>query len=414
MALSLHRYTNRLPNPNYPLFQLLKHRTRVEREKSMLIYIAPENGNRLPENVLIEILTWLPVKEVLQYKSVCKSWYSILSSPQFISKHLKNNRHRYIDNCLLALFPVTSAESNLCELLIDETPRVLEDKVLYGIPEYGAYICGPCDGLYYLCAYSYRALWNPSINEVRTLPPIIITHQSPTLPIYAFWDWYNFGVDPVTGDYKVVVIYDYIDDNEVRYPLSVFVYSLRTDSWKYCGDLAHRYDLVNNKCYFLVNGCCFWLSNNFDSPELIISFDMTSDSFQELPIPNYQRPASNCLGMYEESIAFFSVHEGDGILFIWTLNHGMWTKKFTIGSIPDNCIPIGHWNYNKVFLQQFEGRRLVLCDPNTLEIKDLGYNGPGRCMGLFCYMESLLSIKDNMNKCREDEQEQVETDITQV
>ncbi|XP_074308498.1 putative F-box protein At3g52320 isoform X2 [Silene latifolia] len=228
MALSLHRYTNRLPNPNYPLFQLLKHRTRVEREKSMLIYIAPENGNRLPENVLIEILTWLPVKEVLQYKSVCKSWYSILSSPQFISKHLKNNRHRYIDNCLLALFPVTSAESNLCELLIDETPRVLEDKVLYGIPEYGAYICGPCDGLYYLCAYSYRALWNPSINE------------------------------------------------------------------------------------------------------------------------------------------------------------------------------------------QFEGRRLVLCDPNTLEIKDLGYNGPGRCMGLFCYMESLLSIKDNMNKCREDEQEQVETDITQV
>ncbi|KAJ6859807.1 hypothetical protein NC651_036189 [Populus alba x Populus x berolinensis] len=48
----------------------------------------------LPEDLITEILSWLPVKALLQFKCVCRSWYAIITSQAFISKHLNN----YYDN----------------------------------------------------------------------------------------------------------------------------------------------------------------------------------------------------------------------------------------------------------------------------------------------------------------------------
>ncbi|KAL9229973.1 hypothetical protein vseg_005377 [Gypsophila vaccaria] len=414
MALSLQRYT--WSDFDSGVNQLLKLRSKKERERSALLAIAIKNGDRLPENLMIEILSWLPVKNVLQFKSVCKAWRAVISSPQFISKHLKNNR-KIDDNCLLAQYYVSHAELQLFELLVDEASRVLASEVLYSMPMYGAYICGPCDGLYYLYEYDFsgRALWNPAINEIRNLPPLIEKPDPPINTTPAKSEVYSFGVDPVTGDYKVAVIKGYWSTNEedVSYPLSVFVYSLRTDSWKYCGDLTREYDLASNKCYIFVEGSCFWLGSSSqdgdNSCEVIVSFDMASDSFKEISVPNYQQPASKCLGIYDDSLAFISVHDDEKNLDLWTLSKGIWTKKFGIGPFPDVWDPVGHWK-DKLILE-CEGRKLVLCDPKTQELKDLAFQRDMSCQGVFAYMESLVSIKDK-NKSKEDEE--VEADSSQV
>ncbi|XP_074311518.1 F-box protein At3g08750-like isoform X2 [Silene latifolia] len=414
MALSLQRYT--WSDFSSGLHPLLKERIKKGLERSKLVSIAIKNGDRLPENLLIEILSWLPVKDVLQYKSVCKSWYAIISSPQFISKHLKNNRV-YDENCLLAQYYVSHAELQLFELLVDEGLRVLGHEVLYGMPMYGSYVCGPCDGLYYLYEYDFsgRALWNPAINELKTLPPIIEKPDPPANTTYAKSEVYGFGVDPKTGDYKVVVIKGYwsTNDEDVSYPLSVLVYSLKTNTWKYCGDLAREYNLENNKCYVFVKGCCFWTesySQDDENSEAIISFDMATDSFQEIHVPDYQQPASKCLGMFDDSLAFFSVHDDEKNLDVWTLNQGIWTKKFSIGPFPEVQNPVGHWNGNKVLLE-CEGRKLALCDPSTQEIKDLGFERDLSCQGIFAYMESLVSIK---HKTESNEGEEIEANVVDV
>ena len=96
---------------------------------------------------------------------------------------------------------------------------------------------------------------------------------------------YGFGSDPVTGDYKVVVIKGYWptdDDSDVKHPLSVLVYSLRTNLWKYCGDLAKAYDLESNKCYIFVSGCCYWLGSYENTSDIIVCFDMATDAFKEI------------------------------------------------------------------------------------------------------------------------------------
>uniref|UniRef100_A0A803KZU7 F-box domain-containing protein n=2 Tax=Chenopodium quinoa TaxID=63459 RepID=A0A803KZU7_CHEQI len=364
--------------------------------------IAIEKLDHLPENLIVEILSRLPVKDLLQFKSVCKSWCSIISSPAFASKHLKNYYYSNNDtgrSCLLVQFPIPYAEHEVYELLVDETPRVLADEVLAYMPKSNSYVCGPCDGIYYMfhCCRRERALWNPAINEFRPLPTIISRPDLPANLTYENYEVYGFGLDPITRDYKVVVVKGYWntlneEDSYLNDPISVLVYSLRTNLWKYCGDLRRPYNLEVNTCYIYVNGCCYWFGSYDSRDEVIISFDLAIDTFKEMDVPDYAQPSSKCLGMYDDSLAFMSLHESEKNFDVWTLKEGRWTKKLSVGPFPDVWRPLGHSMDNKLLLQCHDGG-LGLLDPDTQEIKDLAFQHTW-CAGAFAYMESLVSIKD--------------------
>ncbi|KAL2938999.1 hypothetical protein RDABS01_022448 [Bienertia sinuspersici] len=418
MALSLQRYARIDANSRFNHF--LKERLTRDKQRSMII--SMEQIDHLPENLIVEILSWLPVKDLLQFKSVCKSWCSIISSPNFITKHLKNyyynpNNDSWKD-CLLVQYYVTHAELQLYELFVDETPRVLANEVLDDMPMRNSYVCGPCDGIYYVSQPGTfndtgRGLWNPAINEFRTLPEIISKPHLPSNITYASNEVYGFGIDPVTRDYKVVVIRGHLSTNEdetdnVKFPVvSVLVYSLRTDSWKYCGDLGRAYDLETNNCYIYVNGCCYWFGlygcsdysdesdddDDDDDDEVIISFDMATDAFKEMDVPDYSRPSSKCLGMYDDSLAFLCLSDTEKVFDVWTWNEECcWIKKISVGPLPEVRSPIGHWKDNRLILQCKDGK-LVVYDPKT-QVRDLAFQKDRWCEGAFAYMESLVSIKD--------------------
>ena len=64
------------------------HKGKVPSERSKAD-MATENGGLLPEDVIIKILSLLPVKTRLQFKCVCESRYGIITSSNFISLHLQ-------------------------------------------------------------------------------------------------------------------------------------------------------------------------------------------------------------------------------------------------------------------------------------------------------------------------------------
>ncbi|KAL6574347.1 hypothetical protein OROHE_001251 [Orobanche hederae] len=363
-----------------------------------MLIVLEKIDQYLPEHVIIEILSRLSVKDLLQLKSVCKSWYAIISDPKFVSKHLKNYYHNNNNDdwcgCLLVQHYVSHAEILLYELLVDETPpRVLADEVLYDMPVSCSCICGPCDGLYYVYQYdsSCRALWNPAINEFKVFPDTISKPDLPANFTYFPYEVFGFGFDQVTGDYKVVMkSYSNINGGNsdlIKHPLSVLVYSLRTNSWRYCGDLAKAYHLEYNKCYIYVNGCCYWFGSfEYYSSEVIISFDMSDDSFKEIDVPDYAQPSYKCLAVYDDSLAFLSLHETNRNFEIWTWSEGSsWTKKSTVGPLPAVRRPVGHSKGNRLVLQ-FEDGTLVLFDPDTIETKDLGFQNKMPCQGVFAYI----------------------------
>ncbi|KAL3586325.1 hypothetical protein D5086_013192 [Populus alba] len=77
----------------------------------MSVVMATMTCHPLPEDVVIEILSRLPVKNLLQFKCVCKSWYATITSPNFISKHLRNYYSKSDDSeCLLVQYCVTQAD----------------------------------------------------------------------------------------------------------------------------------------------------------------------------------------------------------------------------------------------------------------------------------------------------------------
>ncbi|GAB2280072.1 hypothetical protein Dimus_014710 [Dionaea muscipula] len=47
-----------------------------------------ESMSLLPEDVLVEILSRLPVKTLILLTCVCKQWLSLIRSPQFATKQL--------------------------------------------------------------------------------------------------------------------------------------------------------------------------------------------------------------------------------------------------------------------------------------------------------------------------------------
>ncbi|KAL8154977.1 hypothetical protein AgCh_000369 [Apium graveolens] len=404
MSLSLQRY---IRYDNDRLTQFLKQRIKKEKERSRLIALE-KIAHHVPEHLIIEILSRLPVKDLLQFKSVCKSWYAIISRPDFVSKHLINyyNNSNNDDwrGCLFVQHYVTNAEIELYELFLDETPRVLAYFSLDDMPMSSIYVCGPCHGLYYVYRYDsgYRALWNPAINEFKLLPEIICKPDFPANLTYCKYEVYGFGFDHLTKDYKVVVIKGYWkgtddlnsnDNGDLNPPISALVYSLRTNSWRYCGDLAKAYHLEFNKCYIYVKECCYWLGSLDYSSELIISFNMANDSFKEIDVPDYAQPSDKCLAVYDDSLAFLSLHQTEKNFDIWTWSEGCWTKKFKVGPLPGVWRPIGHWMGNRIILQLDDGK-LVLFYPDKEETKDLAFQNEMLCQGVFAYMESLVSIKD--------------------
>ncbi|XP_075655152.1 putative F-box protein At3g10240 [Castanea sativa] len=79
----------------------------VTKKSNGKISISAEQWS-IPLDIIMEILSWLPVKYVLRMKCVCKQWYALTQDCQFIEKHMSQvtNITRFYNTC-----PVRSAPS---------------------------------------------------------------------------------------------------------------------------------------------------------------------------------------------------------------------------------------------------------------------------------------------------------------
>ncbi|KAK9675889.1 hypothetical protein RND81_11G038800 [Saponaria officinalis] len=306
-----------------------------------------ENGNSFPENLIIEILSRLPVGTLLRFKSVCKSWYEIIESSFFISKHLENyyyNNQNWRERLLIHYSILWWSNYKVCELLIDDqtfdvvaTSRI---KPLFNNADF----CGPCDGLYLFWGEfgnGYTYLWNPSLNEYLRLPELISNPNMPSDMAKIMNPVYGFGFDYNSKDYRALLIgYAKTGDGNHNLShnshLSVFIYSLNSNSWRYWGDLKNIYHLVENTSYTFVNGCYHW----FESGEIshldytvIISFDISTESYKEIPLPKFEKDEATYgsqLIVHHDSIAFVAIPIDKTNFSIWSWTNGCWIPKVTI------------------------------------------------------------------------------------
>lgn len=54
--------------------------------------------NSLPWEIIVDILFRLPVKDLLRYRSVAKSWCSLIDGPDFVKLHLDHSKEANSEN----------------------------------------------------------------------------------------------------------------------------------------------------------------------------------------------------------------------------------------------------------------------------------------------------------------------------
>ncbi|KAJ0953045.1 putative F-box domain-containing protein [Helianthus annuus] len=237
----------------------------------------------VPLEIQEEIMKRLPVRSLLQFRSLSKAWKSLIDSSDFIT-------HYYASNQLQHLLKVPLAIPMLVDM-------------------YHSYrIIGISHGL--LCLYGHDAVgshmavvWNPSVRKsVGVVVPNVPDMSQDTIYEVALGFW----ACGETSDLKIVKI-TYIDiwtemdsipesmPDTIPIPSQVEVFTLSTGAWRspYSTTNLPRKSLqFDNYSQVVIDGSLYWLAMDCCTGEelltcnLIISFDMISEEFKQVSLPH--------------------------------------------------------------------------------------------------------------------------------
>lgn len=154
----------------------------------------------LPDGVVVEILTRLPVKSLVRFRCVCKNWCSLVSSNAFMSNHHRNtSSHLFRYQITYCIDLVIGRHIEHFSLKSDDESFGHNDNFINlnrGPSTLGIHfrMVGSCNGVICLCTYDLHqySLWNPSIHRIVKLPKSNISLSSSWMPNL----WEGFGYDP--------------------------------------------------------------------------------------------------------------------------------------------------------------------------------------------------------------------------
>ncbi|XP_057426472.1 F-box/kelch-repeat protein At3g06240-like [Lotus japonicus] len=322
----------------------------------------------LSSELVTEILSRLPVKTIIRFTSVSKSWKSlIIHDPSFVKMHLSRSPKN--THIILSLEEDSMNVENKDTLVVPCSVRCLMEDPWSAIKGAGCYqlkynyfIVGSCNGLVclgYFCddrkiKELWVWLWNPATNlRSKKSPPFRMKIKNSE---YASWRKisYGFGYDHSRDTYKV-------SKNSKSNPFVVVVHWDRTKQKMetmvhYMGDIYWRNILSDHSSPNLleqiegqfVGGCVNWLAlENVNGPNyqwvnvtlqqlVIASFDMSKEVYMYLPIPEGVSEVPHFepnLGVLRNHMCFFHDHNKTHFV-VWKMREygirGSWTRLVSV------------------------------------------------------------------------------------
>ncbi|KAG4929172.1 hypothetical protein AAZX31_17G007900 [Glycine max] len=287
--------------------------------------ITVSNMANLPVEVVTEILSRLPVKSVIRLRSTCKWWRSIIDSRHFILFHLNKSHTSLILRHRSQLYSLD------LKSLLDPNPFELSHPLM--CYSNSIKVLGSSNGL--LCISNVAddiALWNPFLRKHRILPSD--RFHRPESSLFAA-RVYGFGHHPPSNDYKLLSITYFVDLHKRTFDSQVQLYTLKSDSWKNLPSMPYALCCARTMGVF-VSGSLHWLVTRKlqpDEPDLIVAFDLTSETFCEVPLP------ATVNGNFDMQVALLGgclcvvEHRGTGF-HVWVMrvygSRDSWEKLFSL------------------------------------------------------------------------------------
>ncbi|KAL7128921.1 hypothetical protein ABFS83_13G027200 [Erythranthe nasuta] len=370
-------------------------------------------SNYLPTDLVLEILGQLPVKSLVRFLTVSKSWRSIITTPTFISSHLSNAKNRTLVHEKELHSFLTIAENGPFETFNSSSKLEFPFK-----SDRTFRIVGSCDGFICLSDDEFRdssqcsiIIWNPSVRNHRVLPNPTINPETPHFVVL------GFGV--ASHAYKVVRLVYCMKPNDINFSFMqlVEIFSLETWSWRKWGevDLTPPHVFPSTTCPSVFsNGVVHWLSED-DSfrRSSILAFDVGDEVLGDVMLPDelaacvYESVVMLRIFVIGESLGAVKYDRDNTSCDVWVMKEycvrESWTKLYTIRLLNVVSRVIGFWKSGEALL--FLDRQgiapytdcsvrfcLVVYNPDSRQTKDLGIYGSG-CFYVNSYVESLLLLK---------------------
>ncbi|KAL3506658.1 hypothetical protein ACH5RR_032040 [Cinchona calisaya] len=350
----------------------------------------------LPDEIIYEILSMLPVKSLLRFQCVSKSWLSIISSPHFIKSHLNFAASSTDNQRILLMFigldnhPVNCSVNRLLyKQPIDAIPTNFPTLALRG--EFA--VMGCCDGMMVCSSLIKRCyfLWNPSTRKCKELPNLGIESDELENKCNVFL---GLGYDETNDDYKVVGIVCLFGRNLKPCSVKIKVYTTRSESWRTIEeDFPGDYILQESSSSKFLNGKLHWVVKKDQHHKSIFTVDLETERYVEFQGPDCIHYTMAILEILKGRLCLLCNYDCRHPTQMWIMmEYGVkesWTKVLTIPRLS-----YSRWRVYKLFGASENGEvlldaggSLVLYNAKDRSFKNYqtgGFDG-------IVYVESLVS-----------------------
>ncbi|XP_057426487.1 F-box/kelch-repeat protein At3g23880-like [Lotus japonicus] len=300
------------------------------------------------EELLIEILSWLPVKSIIKFRCVSKTWKSLISDSQFVKLHLQRSSSRNTDfsqaYLLIRSFELHNEILDQEYVTYPSISSLLErhpTRVAIRSRLHDHHFIGSCNGLISLekadCTtekYSSQVcFWNPATRSKSQHSPPLYDHES---------SGFGFGYDCLSDTYKVVAAM-------LFEKTMVNVYNMGDRRWR-------RIQVSPFPSLHLERGVAVYVSNTLNwlatipadimqenlgiDMYTIVSFDLGKEELIQLPLPYSPRRIYEfqyfepILGVLRGSLSISQNDSKTHNFVLWQMKefgvHKSWTKLFSI------------------------------------------------------------------------------------
>ncbi|ERN18837.1 hypothetical protein AMTRI_Chr07g75440 [Amborella trichopoda] len=235
----------------------------------------------LPNDLIIKILSLLPVESILKFKTVSKSWNQLLSSPFFATIHSLSS------SPLSQPFPLffsTIRDDSRIYYIRNTSTLSLQWLNFRGA---GHLNCIACDNgiICFHCSFCSTELLfvgNPVTSKYRCLPGLGGLGEEFLVG--------NIGIsfDPITQNFKILVRGRPKSEKAGAMPFEWRLFSSVNESWKTIQDPGYNLENVNSMV--CVGNTCYVLSWTKLS---LLAFDLERETVEELPNPVLISPKSS-------------------------------------------------------------------------------------------------------------------------
>ncbi|XP_042004886.1 F-box protein At5g07610-like isoform X3 [Salvia splendens] len=358
------------------------------------------------EEVIINILSRLPVKTVVACKCVAKHWLKLISEPQF--PHLQLNWSKKKPKYIICPYPEDYDTINhLC--LLEGNGKIIEDVPLFGFDE----VCSPemtcfLNGLISSVNEDSDGLNDVDINIFNpiTRDSIVLPRGSPSVVIPSV----GVGFDPKSNDFKAFRFFsDSSKGEDVKYKCEV--YTSGSTAWRRISEDVQRPQSspINPLCpyYASIAGTVYWFVWSQDQPGTpvrILSVDM-NDSFTKICLPtplnvwSFLTEIEGCLSVVHfNNPGTYALNQNqDPYLEVYKLENSRWhlRSKSTIDLINVHSINSVAARDTEIFFiikHDDESICYLIFDfvEESFTTLDLDEQFEGDCPVAFPFVESLL------------------------